>query len=115
MVMETWRHRHGAMDMETWTRRQGDMDMETWTRRHRHGDLDMETWTWRVGHGDMAWRHGHGIEILGNSDDLRKKSNEKPRRFSLSHLPFAHRATRSMSFVRLVMKKQMEVIHLLTD
>ncbi len=33
----------------------------------------------------------------------------------LSRLPFAHRANRSLSIVRLLMKKQLEVISLQTD
>ncbi len=39
----------------------------------------------------------------------------KPRRFSFSHLSFALRANGSLLFVRLFMKKQMEVIRLQTD
>jgi hypothetical protein len=43
---------------------------------------------------------------------LRKKSNEKqkPRRFSLICLPFAHQENRSLLFVSLLTKKQTEVI-----
>jgi hypothetical protein len=33
-----------------------------------------------------------------------------PGNFSFIHLPFAHRANRSLSFVRLLKKKQMKVI-----
>ncbi len=39
----------------------------------------------------------------------------KPRQFSFIHLPFAHRAHGSLSFFHLLMKKQIEVIHLQTD
>ncbi len=39
----------------------------------------------------------------------------KPRRFSLIRLPFAHRATGSLSLVRLFPKKQSEVIPLQTN
>jgi hypothetical protein len=33
-----------------------------------------------------------------------------PGNFSFIHLPFAHRANRSLSFVRLLKKKQMKVL-----
>jgi hypothetical protein len=39
----------------------------------------------------------------------------KPSRFPFIRLPFAHRANGSLSFVRLSMKKQREVIRLQTD
>ncbi len=86
--IETLRHRHGHRD--TWTRGH----MESWTHRHmeisRHGDMDIDTWTWR-----------YGIKIFG--------------RFYIIHLTFGHRANGSLSFVCLLTKKQMEVIHLQTD
>jgi hypothetical protein len=96
--METWRHGHGDMDMETWTwrHRHGDMDMKTWTWSHRHGDMDMETWTRR-----------RGIKIINRK--------WKPRQFSSISLLFTHRATGSLSFVRLFTKKQREVIRLQMD
>jgi hypothetical protein len=37
---------------------------------------------------------------------------QKLRRFSLNSLPFAHRANGSLSFVRLFMQKQTEVVRL---
>jgi hypothetical protein len=70
--------------------------METW----KHGDTepwshgDMETWTWR--RGNIKWKR-------------------KPRLFSLIRLPFAHRANGSLPFVRLLMRKQTEVIRLQTE
>ncbi len=98
---ETWRHG----DMVTW--RHGDMktlrhgDMETCRHRdmepRRHGDMV----TWRH-HGDMkTWRHGD-METWWHGD-MKTWSMEapngkrKPRRFSLIHLPFAHRANGSLS------------------
>ncbi len=45
----------------------------------------------------------------------RFKGKRKPSWFSLIHLLFAHHANRSLSFVPLFMKKQMDVIWLLTD
>ncbi len=39
----------------------------------------------------------------------------KPRRFSLTRLPFAHRTNGRLSFVRLLTKKQTEVMRLQTD
>jgi hypothetical protein len=39
----------------------------------------------------------------------------KPRQFSLIRLPFDHHANRSLSFVCLLTKKQMEVIRLQTE
>ncbi len=41
--------------------------------------------------------------------------NGSPRRFSLIHLPFALRTNGSLSFVRSLMKKQTEIIHLQTN
>ncbi len=41
---------------------------------------------------------------------LFQTENEKPKRFSLIRLPFAHRANGSLSFVSLFTKKQTEVI-----
>jgi hypothetical protein len=64
----------------------------------RHGDMEI----WR--HGDMeTWRYG---------DMNMETSNRiwKPMRFSIVRLPFAHRASVSLSFVRLLTKKQTEVI-----
>jgi hypothetical protein len=52
-----------------------------------------------------TWRHG--IQISNRKQKLR--------RFSLIHLPFAHCANVSLSFVRLLTNKQTEVIHLKTD
>ncbi len=65
-------------------------DLETW----RHGDL--ETWI----HGDMdmeTWRH------------QTKNGKRKPRQFSLICFPFAHHVNVSLSFVRLLTKKQTKV------
>jgi hypothetical protein len=53
-------------------------------------DMDMETWQ-------------------------TKNGKRKPRRFSLIPLQFAHRANRSLSFVRLLTKKPTEVSRLQTD
>jgi hypothetical protein len=44
-----------------------------------------------------------------------ENEKRKPRLFSLNSLPFAHRANGSLSFVRLFMKKQTEVIRLQTN
>jgi hypothetical protein len=63
--------------------------METWRNR------DMET----QGHGDMETFNG----------------KRKSRPFSLLCLPFAHCASESSSFFRLLMNKQPEVIRLQTD
>jgi hypothetical protein len=77
------------MDMEKW--RHGYRDIETW--RHRHGD--MET----LRNGDMeAWRHG-GMKTFIHGDMETSNGKRKPRRFSLIHLPFAHCANGSLSFV----------------
>ncbi len=51
--------------------------METW----RHEDIDMKTRK----HGEM--------------ETSKRKMGKKPRRFSLIHLQFAHRANVSLSFV----------------
>ncbi len=48
--------------------------------------------------------------LISNGNGKRKS-----RRLSLIPLPFAHRANESLSFVRLLTKKQTEVIHLQTD
>ncbi len=40
---------------------------------------------------------------------------QKPRHFSLIRVPFAHRKNRSLSIVRLLTKKQTEIIRLPTD
>jgi hypothetical protein len=108
-ITETWRHGHG--DVETW--RHGDMEMETW----KHGDIDMETWkhgkmeTWRHGDMDMeTWTLRHGQGDVGTSN-----GKQKPRRFSVIRLLFAHRANGSLPFIHLLTKKQTEVIHLQTD
>jgi hypothetical protein len=72
--------------------------MATWT----HGDF--------FGHGDMELKY-RGSEVL------RKKSNGK-RKTEVQVIflnPFAHLANESLSFVRVLMKKQMEVIRLKTD
>ncbi len=45
----------------------------------------------------------------------RFKGKRKPRRFSLVHLLFAHRANGSLLFVRLLTKKQTEAVRLQTD
>jgi hypothetical protein len=69
-------------------------DVETW----RHGEIE----TWR--HGDMeTWRHR-------DMDMETTNVKQKPTLFSLTHLPFAHRANGSLLFFCLSMKKQMEVI-----
>jgi hypothetical protein len=85
--METWKNE----DMETLT--QGDM--ATWTQRNFFG---METW-------------------IKNIQVLQKKSNGKliteVQVIFLNSL--AHLANGSLPFVRLLMKKQMEVIRLKTD
>ncbi len=76
---------------------------KTWM--HGHGDI--VTWKWR--HGDMETRrHGHVESSNG-------KWKWKLRRFSLIHLLFAHCENGSLSFVRLLMKKQTEAIRLQTD
>jgi hypothetical protein len=72
------------------------------TRRHR----DMKTL--RQAYGDMetsTWRQEHG-----NKDMKTSNGKRKPRRFSIICLPFAHHANGSLSFVRLLMNQQTEVI-----
>jgi hypothetical protein len=105
--METWKH--GDIDMETWKHREMETwkhgDIETWTWRHGHGDMDFEKWTWSHGHGDLdmetwTWRHGH--RDMETSDEAQA--------ISLVRLPFAHHTNRSLSFFRLLTKKQMEVL-----
>ncbi len=93
------------MEMETWI--YGDGDMEIW--RHRHRDISIET---QKHEKKGTWRHGHGISTF-----YKKKSNgkRKPRQFSLTRLRFFHCANRSLSFVRLLTKKEMEVIRLQAD
>ncbi len=87
---ETKRHGDGGMEHGDIDTRHGNM--EKWS----HRDMDMETWTW----------------ILKNQTEYGKR---KPRLFSLIHLPFAHRANGSLSFVCLLTKNQTEVIPLQTD
>jgi hypothetical protein len=72
--------------------------METW----RHRDGDMET----CRHADM--------QTCRHEDMDMKTSNGKwkPRQFFLIRLPFTHRANGSLSFVRLLTKKQKKVIRL---
>jgi hypothetical protein len=106
--METWTHG----DMETW--RQGHMDswthghVDTWTHGHmntwRHGHME----TWRHGDIDVEIRQEHGHNQTGNG-------KRKPRRFSLIRLPFCHLVNGSLSFVRLLTRKQTEVIRLQTE
>jgi hypothetical protein len=78
-------------DMKTW--RHEDGDMKTW--RHRHGDME----TWRYEDMDMESSNG----------------KRKNRQFSLTRLPFAHRANGSLSSVGLLVKTPTEVICLQTD
>jgi hypothetical protein len=52
---------------------------------------------------------------IGDMDMETQSNGKRPRRFFLIRLPFAHRANGSLSFVRLLTKKQKEVIRLLTD
>jgi hypothetical protein len=70
----------------------------------------METWT----HGEWTWRHG--IQILGNSEFLLQNNGKteagKWKMIFLICLTFAHRANEGLSFVRLLTKKQTEVIRL---
>ncbi len=68
------------------------------TQRYEHGDMDMAIWTWR--HGDIT---------------VNAKRKTEAQAIFLSRLPFAHCANRSLSFVRLLMKKQLEDISLQTD
>jgi hypothetical protein len=91
-------------NMETW--RHGDGDMERW--RHRH--VDMKTWR----SGDMeTWRHGdRNMEFWCIIQKGKWKKEVGPRRFFLTRLLFVHHAIGSLIFVRLLMKKQTEVIHL---
>jgi hypothetical protein len=86
--------RHGNMETEKW--RHGNM------RKWRHGEME----TWR--NGDMEkWRHGNG--------DMETQTDSGPQAIFLIHLPFAHCANRSLPFVCLLTKKQMEIILLQTD
>ncbi len=93
-----------SRNMETWTWRHGDM--ETWKHRDRHGDMKtsrMETWR----HGEKeTWRHGPRSMDMETTNG---KWKWKPRRFSLTRLPFAYRANRSLSFACLLKKKQTEL------
>jgi hypothetical protein len=106
--MEKWRHE----DIETW--RHGDMengdmengDMETW--RQGHGDMVMETAQCT---GDMELKYWGILTFYKNKSNGKRK----PRRFPLFRLQFAHHANGSLSFVRLLIKKQTEVIRLQTD
>ncbi len=63
--------------------------------------------------------HAHSIKILGNYKVLREKNQmdakRKPMRFSLIRSQFAHCANGILSIVRLLRKKQTEVIRLQTD
>jgi hypothetical protein len=49
------------------------------------------------------------------NEPLVRQKHTKKKKFSLNCLPFAHCANESLSFVRLLTKKQTEVIHLQTD
>ncbi len=92
--------KHGDMDTEFW--RHGDMEMETWKR----GDIDMETRK----HGEMeTWRH----ESMDK--ETCRHQTDNGRRYFLIRFPFANCANGSSSFVRLLTKKQTEVICLQTD
>ncbi len=105
--MEKWRHGDMHGDMETWTWKHGDVDnghgdMDNGHgKKYGHGDMDLETghggrdietWAWRVGHGDMDTR-----------------------RFFKIHLKVARRANGTLTFVRLLTKKQTKVICVQTD
>jgi hypothetical protein len=97
---ETWRHGHRVL--ETWRHGDGDMEMETWKR----GDIDMET----TKHGEMeTWRH----ESM-NKETCRHQT-DNGRQYFLIRFPFANCANGSSSFVRLLTKKETEVICLQTD
>jgi hypothetical protein len=61
-----------------------------------------------------AWIHGE-MEKMKTWRHPMENSKRKPRRFSLIRLPFAHHANGSWSCVRLLTKKQTEVIRLQTD
>jgi hypothetical protein len=109
--MKTWRHRdietwrHGDMETPTWGYGHGDTDMKTWTWRH-------QTWIWRHRHGDMdietsTWRHGH--EDIDMATWPTENEKRKPRQLSLIRLLFGHGENGSLSFVRLLAKKQTEV------
>ncbi len=100
-------HLRNSGNVETWTWRHGDGDMETWRCR------DIETWR----HGDkVTWRHGD-VEMWRRRVIEMETSNRKwkPSQFSLIRLPFAHCANRILSFVCLLLKKQIEVNHLQMD
>jgi hypothetical protein len=61
-----------------------------------------------------TWRHGD-TETQRRGDMEKSSGKRKTSRFSLIRLPFAHRAKGSLLFVRLLTKKQTEVIRLQTD
>jgi hypothetical protein len=88
--------RHGDKE----TRRQKDME----TRRHgdmetrRHGDTE----TWRYGFME-TWRHGHG-------NIKRKTETEAQAIFLNPFTNFVHHGNGSLSFFRLLTKKQTEAI-----
>jgi hypothetical protein len=86
-----WKHgqRHGNMDkdMETWMG-----DMETWTR----------TWRRDRGHGNIFAI----IETRTMTRNGKLETGNKAQAISLIHLPFAHRANETLSFVcRLLMPR----------
>jgi hypothetical protein len=75
----------------------------------------METWTWRHGHGDMDMVQTVELKYRGILTFQQQKMENGTQAIFLIHLTFAHRANGSLSFVRLLTKKQMEVIHLQTE
>jgi hypothetical protein len=68
------------------------------TRRHR----DIET----RGQGESEAHRQGGTEARRYGNMETSNGKQKPRRFSLTRLPFAHRANGSLLFVHLLIKKQ---------
>jgi hypothetical protein len=64
---------------------------------------------WRHGHGEIeTWRNRQGDMETRRNVDIKKKVKQKPRRFSVICLMFAHRANESLSFVCFLAKKRTE-------
>jgi hypothetical protein len=83
------------MDMETW--KHGKMETHRNMEKWNNGDMYLKTWC---------------VASFHNGDNKKKTETEALAKFSSIHLLFAHRANGSLSFVRLLMKKQTEVISL---
>ncbi len=97
--------------METWTR--------TWKHRQGHGNIDedMTTWTrtWKQEHGDMDEDMAMVEDIKTWTRTGNGKRKTEAQAIFLNPFNVHSLCKRNLLFVRLLKKKQTEVINLQTD